>query len=144
MIIKFKKLHKDAKVPQKVHPNDACFDVYATSRKDLGDGRIEYGLGFALQPEDLQAYGQFDLRPRSSIHKTGLLLSNSVGTGDFSYIGQYKAVFYHAIPSLPPYEVGERILQMQTTQAVDIEFVEVDELDDTDRGVGGFGSTGNK
>lgn len=141
MIIKIKKL-KDTPTPHKAHSTDACFDVYATSVKDLGDGRVEYGLGISLQPELLNSGIQFDFRARSSIHKTGLILSNCVGTGDEGYTGEYKAVFYNIIPSLPNYKVGDRILQMQCIQPIGISFEEVDNLEDTSRGTGGYGSSG--
>jgi len=85
-----------------------------------------------------------DLRPRSSIYRTGLLLSNSIGCGDQAYVGNYQAIFYHVITHLPPYEVGDRILQIQIPGYTYIEFEEVDSLDDTDRGEGGHGSTGVK
>lgn len=132
----------NAKVPSKAHATDACYDVVATSKKDLGDGRIEYGLGIKLQPELKQQGIQFDFRARSSVHKTGMILSNCIGTGDEGYTGEYKAVFYKIIPSLPDYEVGDKILQMQVTKAIDINFEIVDELNRTDRNDRGFGSTG--
>lgn len=136
--------HLNAKTPKKAHKSDACYDVYATSFKDLGDGRLEYGLGISMQPEVDNEVIQFDLRARSSIHKTGLILSNSIGTGDMSYTGEYKAIFYNIIPSLPNYKIGDRILQLQVNKPIDIEFVEVDSLKDTDRGDNGYGSTGSK
>lgn len=143
MIIKLKKLNDDYQIPKKANESDACYDVVATSKTDLGDGRIEYGLGFALQPEKL-GYGiQFDFRARSSIHKTGMILSNCIGTGDEGYTGEYKAVFYKIIKELPDYEIGDRILQMQVTAPIKIEFEEVEELSETERGAGGFGSSGN-
>lgn len=140
-VVKIKKLKKTP-TPHKAHDSDACFDVYATSMKDLGDGRIEYGLGFAIQPEKLGSGVQFDFRARSSIHKTGLILSNCIGTGDEGYTGEYKAVFYNIIPDLPNYKIGDRILQMQCTKPINIEFVEAEELTNTTRGEGGFGSSG--
>lgn len=140
--VKFKKFDDNAKLPQKAHKSDACYDVFATSVKDLGDGRVEYGLGFGLQPNSFLDVLQFDFRPRSSIHKTGLVLANSIGTGDTNYTGEYKAVFYNVIKELPNYEVGDRILQMQVSVPTNVEFIEVDSLEETDRGNGGFGSTG--
>ena len=71
-----------------------------------------------------------------------MILSNGIGTGDISYTGQYKAVFYKIIPTLPDYKVGERIAQMQVISNIPVDFIEVDELDDTDRGDNGWGSTG--
>lgn len=145
--VKFKKVHPDAVIPYKTHDSDFCYDVVATSKKELGDGRIEYGLGFALQFKGVSKpksslIQSFDFRCRSSIHKTGLILSNCIGTGDESYTGEYKAVFYHVIPTLPPYEVGDRILQMCVNTTEKLTFELVDELDETTRGNGGYGSTG--
>lgn len=139
MQVKIKLLNENAKVPRKAYNTDACYDVYATSRKDYGDGRIEYGLGIALE---IPSGTRVDLRPRSSIHKTGLLLSNSVGTGDHGYTGEYKAVFYHVFQWLKPYDVGERILQLHIENVIDVDFQVVDELSETERGEGGYGSTG--
>ena len=142
MKVRFKKLHENALLPKQAKEGDACYDVVATSKEDLGDGRIVYGLGFALQPEDLDLPLQIDLRARSSVHKTGMILSNCIGTGDKTYTGEYKAVFYKIIHSLPDYEVGDRILQIQMQGSVPIEFVETQDLTTTERGNGGYGHTG--
>jgi len=144
MKINIKKLTQDSKIPHKAHSSDACYDVVATSKRDLGDGRIEYGLGISLQPAELEQGVQFDFRPRSSIHKTGMILSNCIGTGDEGYTGEYKAVFYKILPHLPDYEVGDRIVQMQVTKPVQVEFEEVEDLRETERGDGGYGSSGVK
>jgi dUTP pyrophosphatase len=137
--IKIKLLNPDAKLPIRFNETDACYDVYATSKSYIGDNRYEYGLGFSLElPENTQ----LDLRPRSSIYKTGLVLSNSIGTGDEDYRGEYRAIFYHVITSLPPYEIGDRILQIQLRSREDVQFILSDELNDTVRGAGGFGHTG--
>lgn len=152
MNVKIKLLNEKAKIPSKTYENDFCYDVVATSRHNYGDGRIEYGLGFCLQHEkpthhkDIEFHPDtlfsFDFRARSSIHKTGLILSNCVGTGDEAYTVEYKAVFYHVIPSLKPYEVGDRILQIKIGATEKINFIEVEELNETERGDKGYGSTG--
>lgn len=137
--IKIKLLHPNAQIPKKVIDTDACYDVVAISKRDWGDGRIHYGLGFALElPENTQ----LDLRPRSSIYKTGLILSNCIGTGDEEYRGEYQAFFYHVIPTLPPYNVGDRILQIQLKTREDVVFEITDELSETKRDIKGFGSSG--
>jgi len=132
-----KLLNPNAKIPEKAK-NDACYDAVATSREDLGDGRIKYGLGFALE---LPKNTQMDLRARSSIHKTGLLVSNGIGTGDEDYRGEYMVIFYHVIPSLPAYEIGDKIIQIQLKSREDVKFMEALYLSDTERGAGGYGST---
>lgn len=83
-----------------------------------------------------------DLRPRSSVWQTGMVLSNCEGTIDESYTGEVSAVFYHIMPNMPKYEVGDRIGQIKIGVTFPIEFVEVEELDKTARGDGGYGSTG--
>jgi len=82
------------------------------------------------------------LFPRSSSYKTGLLLSNCVGVLDSDYRGSILFVFWDIHYASPPYEVGDRIGQLIIMKIPDIEFVEADELTDTDRGAGGYGSTG--
>jgi dUTP pyrophosphatase len=83
-----------------------------------------------------------DFRPRSSVWQTGMVLSNCTGTIDESYTGEISAVFYHIMPNMPKYEVGDRIGQIKIGVTFPIEFVEVEELDKTARGDGGYGSTG--
>lgn len=83
-----------------------------------------------------------DFRPRSSIYKTGMVLSNCEGTIDENYINEVSAVFYHILPSMPRYKVRDRIGQIKIGVTFPINFVEVEELNPTDRGMSGWGSTG--
>lgn len=83
-----------------------------------------------------------DFRPRSSVWKTGMVLSNCEGTIDESYTGEISAVFYHVMPNMPRYKVGDRIGQIKIGATFPIEFKEVDELSETERGSGSYGSTG--
>lgn len=140
MKVIFEKVNTLAKTPKRKHSTDACYDIIATSMEDLGDGRIKYKAGLAFEiPEGYQ----LDLRSRSSIHETGLILSNGIGTGDEGYTGEYAAVFYNMIPTLPNYKVGDRILQIQIKKREDVtEWEEGKVCKDTERGDGGFGSTG--
>jgi dUTP pyrophosphatase len=71
-----------------------------------------------------------------------MVLSNCEGTIDELYTGEVSAVFYHIMPNMPKYEVGDRIGQIKIGVTFPIEFVEVDELGKTARGNGGYGSTG--
>ena len=147
MIVRFKKTNPRAVLPFKNYNSDFCYDCVATSREEIYPGVYKYGLGFALQvirdesvsPDTRIA---FDIRPRSSIYKSGMMLSNSVGTVDENYTNEISAVFYHLNKDLPPYEVGDRVCQLALHLTPDITFIEVDELEVTDRGLNGFGSTG--
>ena len=161
MKVKFKKLRENARLPVKKHDGDFCYDVYACTCEEVAPNVYKYMLGFALQIDENETLGaayfsdgkfdygdpailSVDFRPRSSIWETGMVLANSCGTGDRPYTGEYAAYFYHVVPELPIYKVGDRILQMKIGITVPIEFEEVDELNKTDRGDGGFGSTGRK
>lgn len=163
MLVRFKRLHPDAVVPFKTYPEDFCYDVVATSEEEIAPNVWKYGIGLAFEiegkPKDLVVENEFgkellqipqdrdwnvslDLRPRSSIWKTGMVLSNSVGTVDDLYRGEVSAVFYHVFPNMPRYRVGDRIGQIKLGFTLPIEFEEVDVLGETARGDGGYGSTG--
>ena len=148
MIVKVKKTDPNAVIPFKTHDSDFCYDVVATSCEEIAPNVYKYGIGLAFQMEKGWASevfnGQFsiDLRPRSSVWKTGMVLSNCVGTIDEDYRGEVSAVFYHVMPNMPKYEVGDRIGQVKIGEALNIEFIEVDVLSYTARGAGGYGSTG--
>lgn len=167
MKVKIKKLNALAKLPYKKYDSDFCFDVYATSCEEVAPNVYKYGLGIAMQIERgeedvlITDNGKYkmhhsidtskmplkfsiDIRPRSSVWKTGMMLSNSVGTVDESYTGEVSAIFYHVMPDMPKYEVGDRIAQCKIGFTLPIGFVEVEELEDTARADGGYGSTGLK
>lgn len=83
-----------------------------------------------------------DFRPRSSVWKTGMVLSNCEGTIDENYINEVSAIFYHVMPNMPRYTIGDRIGQIKIGVTLPINFVEADELEERDRGLNGWGSTG--
>jgi dUTP pyrophosphatase len=83
-----------------------------------------------------------DLRPRSSVWKTGMVLSNCVGTIDESYRGEISAVFYHLMPDMPRYKVGDKIAQAKLGFTMPMDFNIVKKLSDSKRGAKGYGSTG--
>lgn len=139
--IKFKRLHPAAVLPTKAHASDACFDVYATTR-EIGIGWARYGLGFATE---IPVGWQAKFYPRSSICKTDMVLSNGVGVIDAGYRGEWQAFFLVETQVSSPriYQLGDRIGQIQFERVAEIQFEEVDELPDSTRGGGGFGSTGS-
>lgn len=148
MKILFKKLHENAHLPTKAHNDERnfCYDCYAVSEEEIAPNVWKYGLGFALQPvndfDGINIRG-INLRARSSVWKTGMVLSNSQGTIDESYTGEICAVFYHVMPDMPRYKVGDKVCQITLERTETLEFTEVTELRNTTRGDGGFGSTGN-
>jgi dUTP pyrophosphatase len=154
MEVRIKKLHPNAVIPTYAKPGDAGMDLVATSIISDTPEQITYGMGIALEiPEGFVGL----IFPRSSVRKTGLQLSNSVGVCDSGYRGELQATFnkifgsermydevkIKEIQSNEYYKVGDRIAQIMIIPHPPIEFVEVDELSDSERGEGGFGSTGN-
>lgn len=167
MKVKVKKLHKSAVIPFKTYDGDFCYDVIAVSEKEISTNVWRYEIGLSFQIErDIEVFSlsekctnglnistcfdiknspiilSIDLRPRSSVWKTGMILSNCEGTIDELYTGGVCAVFYHVIPNMPRYEVGDRIGQIKIGFTLPIQFEELSELLETKRGDKGYGSTG--
>jgi dUTP pyrophosphatase len=144
MQVKVKKQHPDAQLPKFGKPGDAGADLTCVSVTHTDD-YIEYdtGLNFEI-PEGYVGL----LFPRSSNTKKDLLLGNSVGVLDSGFRGNVtfrykysgaKSGFSHGVKI---YQVGDRIGQIIIMAIPAIEFVEATELSESERGSGGYGSTG--
>ena len=140
LMVRFKKLTTNAATPSKAHPTDAGFDMVAVSaQEDAEHNCVTYGTGIAMEiPEGYVGL----VFPRSSIYKQDILLSNAVGVIDCHYRGEILFKFRHTPPGRTVYKVGERIGQMIILPIPQTEFIEAEELSETDRGVGGYGSSG--
>jgi dUTP pyrophosphatase len=136
--VKIKKMHPDAVVPKYAKPGDAGLDLTATSYEYVG-GRHVYGTGLAF--EIPRGYVGL-IFPRSSICKKNLALTNAVGVLDSDYRGEVKAFFSQIEEYGYLYNVGDRIAQIIIVPYPQVEFQLADELSGTERGSGGFGSTG--
>lgn len=139
MIIRFKKLHPNAVTPAYSRDGDAAVDLVATTAYIDKDGNHVYGTGIAVQiPKGF--YGQ--LLSRSGVAKYDLVLSNGIGTLDSNYIGELIFKFKKTkwIPKV--FNVGDRIGQLIVLPLPEMSFVEVDYLNETNRGENGFGSSG--
>jgi dUTP pyrophosphatase len=140
MNLKIKKLHVDAVIPQQMTEGAAGLDLTAISKEwDAERGVLVFGTGLAVQiPRGHVGL----LFPRSSIFKTGLSLANAVGVIDSDYTGEVKAIFYPGNRPRNNYEVGDRVVQLVIMPIPAVNIQVVDELNDTKRSSGGFGSTG--
>ena len=161
--VKIKKLNEDAVTPTYSKDGDAGMDLVATSKSLDKEGNVVYGTGLAF--EIPKGYVGF-VFPRSSNAKQQLLLSNSVGVIDSGYRGEVMLKFKSSASSFSlktliklifnpdsnitlinnvkiSYNVGERIGQIIILPYPQIEFEEAEELSETERGNGGYGSTGN-
>ena len=147
MEVKVKKLVENAVIPQYAHDTDAGLDLTATAFEHDEFGNIIYHTGLAFEiPEGYVGL----IYPRSSLSKYRLALTNCVGVIDSGYRGEvilkFNMINNNPFCKTPKevYEVGDRIGQMIITPYPKVTLVEVEELSDTERGDGGFGSTGKK
>lgn len=167
--VSIKKLHPDAVIPAYAHSTDAGMDLTAISKSFDDHGNAVYGFGLAFEiPKGYVGL----IFPRSSNYKTGMLLTNAVGVIDSGYRGEVTAKFalkhngimpaklWHRLKYLftglmkngcgvnanynahGSYNVGDRVAQMIIMPYPKVKFQEVEELSETERGEGGYGSTG--
>lgn len=146
MDVKICKLSENAVIPTYAHPGDAGMDVVATS-VNITDDYIEYGTGLSFEVPEGYCMLIF---PRSSNSKKDLILANSVGVLDSTYRGELKLRFkkcyqpvIYGLVARTVYDVGDKVGQIMILPYPQINFTEVDSLSETERGDGGFGSTGN-
>lgn len=146
MIVNIKKLNENAPIPTKAYGDERnfCYDCVAVSEEEVAPDVWKYGLGFAIQPandfDGVNVRG-FNIRARSSVWKTGMVLTNSQGTVDENYTGEISAVFYHLKTNMPRYKVGDKICQLCLERTEVLDFNESAELRETARGGNGYGSS---
>jgi len=142
MILKIKKLTGDAILPQYAHQGDAGADLFANERAEIGPGQskmVKTGISIEL-PENTEA----QVRPRSGLaYKHQITVLNTPGTIDEGYRGEIGVILINHGTETFIVEKGMKIAQMVVKPVIEIEIREVDELSNTHRGAGGFGSTGN-
>ena len=164
MKIQFKKLVPQAQKPKFGKPGDAGADLVATSLDVSREDQIVYGTGLAVEiPEGMVGL----IFPRSSVRNYDLIMSNCVGVIDSGYRGEIMVTFnvkmdlllideLASVENLQElsnemfdpsydniYEVGDRIAQLVIMPVPLVQFVEVEELSETERNTSGHGSTGN-
>ena len=138
--VKVRKMHPRAVLPTYAKEGDAAMDMYAAEVMKDTYGNYVYLTGVALEiPPGFVGL----LFPRSSVSKTSMSLANSVGVVDSGYRGEIMFKYRHINNLNPFYKTGERVGQLMIIPYPKIELIEVEELSTTDRGDGGFGSTGS-
>ena len=140
VLVKVKKLVPEAVVPSYSKVGDAGMDLTITKEIENTSFSVSYGFGIAMEiPKGYVGL----VFPRSSIRNQDLILSNCVGVIDSGYRGEIQATFKktQGLDSIK-YKVGERGAQIIILPYPTIYMTEVPELSDTERGSGGFGSTG--
>ena len=145
MTIKYKRLTDNAVAPVRAHATDAGLDLtvssISTEVNECGQLILVYHTGLAVEIPD----GYFGaLVPRSSIWKKSLMQTNHLGVVDSSYRGEVIVKMRATTDVVPAiYKVGERFCQLLILPVPDVQLEESEELSETDRGEGGFGSTGD-
>lgn len=137
--VKIRKVHPDAVVPFRAHATDAGMDVTAISM-EITEDYVEYDTGLQFQLPEGYAMLIF---PRSSNSKKDLLLCNSVGILDAGYTGNLKLRFKLTteVYTEKIYNPGDKVGQIMIIPYPEINFIETEVFNETERGDGGFGST---
>ena len=141
MEIKIKKLYEDSVIPTRGSEYAAGYDLYAHEGATIKPHEtVKIGTGVAIQPPK-DTFGAVFARSGLAT-KQGLRPSNCVGVCDYDYTGEYIVALHNDSNEERTVEARERIGQVVFIPYVNVSFVEVDELEETERGAGGFGSTG--
>lgn len=134
----FRKLSPSAKTPTRGYRTDAGLDLYADSIK-LVNGTYRYGTGIAVRVPDGYVGLCF---MRSSVREMDLMLANAVGVIDAGYIGEIVFSYRATMQESPRiYSRGDKVGQLVIVPIPEIELIEFDMLDETERGTNGHGST---
>jgi dUTP pyrophosphatase len=141
--LKVKRIHHDAQIPYQAHIGDAGLDLFSVEEKTIASGEaalIATGIQIEL-PEGTEA----QVRPRSGLAlKHSITVLNSPGTIDEGYRGEVKVILINHGKEDFKVEKQMKIAQMVIAPVAKVQVVETDELSQSERGAGGFGSTGTK
>ena len=141
MTLRFKKVHPDAVLPSYAHPSDAGMDLRSVDDLTLAPGQralVHTGLVMQLPP-----LYEAQVRPRSGLAlKNGVTVLNTPGTIDSGYRGEVGVILINLGQAAFDVRKGDKIAQMVVAPVTQPNIEETDVVDETDRGSGGFGSTG--
>ena len=141
MLLRVKRLSEDAVIPHYAHPGDAGLDLFSIEHCELAPGAsalVKTGISIEL-PQETEA----QVRPRSGMAlKHTVTVLNTPGTIDEGYRGEVGVILINHGSDAFVVEKGMKIAQMIIKPVITVDIEEVDELSDTHRGEGGFGSTG--
>jgi len=141
ILVKIEKVHKDAIVPTYAHHDDACCDLYSVENYVIPI-RGKWLLSTGIAAEIPTGY-EIQIRPRSGLALSqGLTVLNAPGTIDAQYRNEIKVLVVNLGHKKVAIKKGDRIAQMCIKPVYRMEFIEADKLSDSDRGQGGWGSTG--
>ena len=141
MVLRFKKIRPDAVLPSYAHPSDAGMDLRSVDDLTIAPGKralVHTGLVMLLPPNY-----EAQVRPRSGLAlKSGVTVLNTPGTIDSGYRGEVGVILINLGEADFQVKKGDKIAQVVIAPVTQPEIAETVEIDETDRGAGGFGSTG--
>lgn len=141
MTLMFKRIHPDAVLPAYAHPSDAGMDIRSVADLTIparGRALVPTGLVVLLPP-----LYEAQVRPRSGLAlKHGVTVLNTPGTIDSGYRGEIGVILFNSSDTDFPVRKGDRIAQLVIAPVTQPTIEEAESIDETDRGNGGFGSTG--
>lgn len=138
--MKFKKLSDNAKTPTLADEGAAGYDLYSAENVTVRPGEVgKVSTGLAVELERFQFAA---VCSRSGLASKGVWVANAPGIVDSSYRGVVGVLIYNSTQENFIVKVGDRIAQLVIQPYMTVSWDEVQELSETDRGVGGFGSTG--
>lgn len=145
MVIKVKKLNPEAVIPTLGSKSAAGADLYSAEKEDvvIMPGETKF-IGTGLAVEIPEGYVGLVYARSGLACKRGLAPANKVGVIDSDYRGEIKVALHNHGSEAQKVEKGERIAQMVVAPYLSAVYEEAEELSDTERGEGGFGSTGRK
>jgi dUTP pyrophosphatase len=142
--VRFRKLHKDARAPEKAHEDDAGWDLFAIENVTIKKGGwalVHTGIAIEL-PSSQDVIFEAQVRGRSGLRlRHGLFVPT--GTIDTGYRGDVGCIVFNASDEKYKVKKGQKICQLVVATLPHTSFVEAEELSESLRGEGGFGSTGN-
>jgi dUTP pyrophosphatase len=141
MVLRFKRIHPDAVLPAYAHPSDAGMDIRSVENLVIPAGKralVHTGLVMLLPP-----LYEAQVRPRSGLAlKNGVTVLNTPGTIDSGYRGEVGVILANLGEESFEVKKGDKIAQVVIAPVTQSTIEEADSIDETDRGAGGFGSTG--
>jgi len=140
MKVTYTKLSRNAQIPTKATQGSAAYDLYATENVYIPHGETAVvSTGLSMQIPD---GWKGEIYSRSGLASKGIFVANSPGKIDSDYRGEIKVILHNTRREIVGIHAGERIAQFEINPVYPIDWEE-GELTDTDRGEGGFGSTGS-
>lgn len=139
--VQFIKINDNAKLPYQATSDAACSDIYSVEDVVIPPGKTKL-ISTGLKVAHIPTGYKLEVYDRSGMGAKGILLGNGVGQVDSDYRGELKVILFNSNDSDFVIKIGDRIAQVALEKVINVSYRFVDSFEKTDRGEGGFGSTG--